>query len=512
MKILYKSIFLATLLLMIGCDDSFENDVTKVELNNGKADFSKFVSIGNSLTSGFADGTLYNSAQKQSFPAIIAGQMAVDFNQPLMPDDIGGFKDLGMNGKLTLQLVNGKPLPVPSESQTTFSNSFVSGKFNNMGVPGAKSFHLLANGYGNPAGLAQGAANPFFVRFASSANASVMEDVMAQKPTFFTLWIGNNDVLSYASSGGAGVNQKGNMNPASYGGNDLSDPTLVGGILKNILDGLVTNGGAKGAIANIPYVTSIPFFTTVPAKPLSPLNESYSQQLPMLNQFYGQLNQVFDALNASDRKIVFDDKGASGVVFVDDNLTNLSEQIKSVLIQAGQPEPQAQLMGIIFGQVRQSKKGDLIPLTMSSKIGQFSVERIQQLMQMGVPEAQAKMLSVMGLTYPLDEMVLSANEVSEVIKATNDINKSIEALAKTYKLAFVDMNYKMKELESGLMFDGVTYNATFVSGGAFSLDGVHLTSRGYAVIANYFMEAINSTYQSNLAMVNPNNYTGVQFP
>ena len=72
----------------------------------------------------------------------------------------------------------------------------------------------------------------------------------------------------------------------------------------------------------------------------------------------------------------------------------------------------------------------------------------------------------------------------------------------------------MLELQkaSGIQYDGVKYNAKFVTGGAFSLDGVHLTGRGYAVIANEFIIAINGKYNANLPKVNPNKYSGVKFP
>ena len=81
-------------------------------------------------------------------------------------------------------------------------------------------------------------------------------------------------------------------------------------------------------------------------------------------------------------------------------------------------------------------------------------------------------------------------------------------------MAFVDANAKMVELSkmSGILFDGVKYTATFVTGGTFSLDGVHLTGRGYALIANEFMKEINKKYKSTLPMVNVNSYQGVTFP
>jgi hypothetical protein len=57
---------------------------------------SKYVSLGNSLTSGYRDGALYLDGQNESYPSMIAQQMklaggASVFNQPLMSDNLGGF-------------------------------------------------------------------------------------------------------------------------------------------------------------------------------------------------------------------------------------------------------------------------------------------------------------------------------------------------------------------------------------------------------------------------------------
>ena len=62
---------------------------------------------------------------------------------------------------------------------------------------------------------------------ASSPTATVLGDALAQSPTFFTLSeIGGNDVLGYATSGGSGVDQTGNFDPSTYGGNDITDPNV----------------------------------------------------------------------------------------------------------------------------------------------------------------------------------------------------------------------------------------------------------------------------------------------
>jgi len=63
---------------------------------------------------------------------------------------------------------------------------------------------LISNTYGDINQLDLGLANPYFIRFASSPSTTVIADAAGQSPTFFTLWIGNNDVLSYATAGGDG--------------------------------------------------------------------------------------------------------------------------------------------------------------------------------------------------------------------------------------------------------------------------------------------------------------------
>src|SRR5690606_39546474 len=61
---------------------------------SGTANLSKYVSVGNSLTAGYADGALYITGQKNSYPNIMAQQFAFagggEFYQPLMNDNIGG--------------------------------------------------------------------------------------------------------------------------------------------------------------------------------------------------------------------------------------------------------------------------------------------------------------------------------------------------------------------------------------------------------------------------------------
>jgi lysophospholipase L1-like esterase len=124
-------------------------------------------------------------------------------------------------------------------------------------------------------------------------------------------------------------------------------------------------------------------------------------------------------------------------------------------------------------------------------------------------------LFIYGASFPIgDQYSLTADEVNNISTAVTAYNTSIRSMADSYGLAFVDMNKKMVELnsKSGITYNGVKYTATFVSGGTFSLDGVHLTGRGYAIVANEFIKSINAKYRSNLPQVDANKYSGVTFP
>ena len=367
-----------------------------------------------------------------------------------------------------------------------------------MGVPGAKSYHLVAPNYGSVSGVAAGTANPYFARFSSSESATVLEDALAQEPTFFTLWIGNNDVLSYATSGGSGEYQLNNTNPATYGENDITDPNLFAMLYGQMVDALAQN--AEGVLINIPNVTSVPYFTTVPFAPLSPADESFGPQIPTLNATFAPLNQAFAFLGVPERSVNFATDAASPVLIKDESLTDISAQLTEVLIGGGVDPATATLYGMQYGQSRQATAEDLLVLTSAGVIGNVNQERMQQLMDLGLDQQTAGQLSVNGVTYPMeDQFVLTDNEKNLVETATTAYNIAISQIAESNGLGFVDANALLSQLDAeGISFDGGVITSDFVTGGAFSLDGVHLTPRGYAVVANAIIAETNTTYGSNV--------------
>jgi lysophospholipase L1-like esterase len=397
------------------CEPSFD----EFKPSNGDADFSTFVAIGDSYSAGYTDGALGDSSQLFSFPNLIANQLKLvgmvgDFKQPLTPEKMSiGTTVLDANGTLNgyfkLRVVEKELLPVPTIGNPEVFSTLIGNQapFNNVAVPGAKSFHLLAPGFGNPANGA-GNYNPFFTRFASSLqSSSVVGDALLCQPTFFSLWIGGNDVLTYALAGGKR--------------DAITNSAYFEGVVNQIVTSLM-NSAPKGVVANVPNINALPYFTHI------------------INSLGYKPYVVKDA----------------------------------------------------SGSIRTLVEGELILLSASSYL------------KAGFGQSIDKPIS--------DEFVLDLNEINAINTATEAYNASLKKIAQEKDLAFVDLNEVMNGIINGKMIDGTKYTTAFVSGNVFSLDGIHATARGSAIIANEFIRAINLKYKSQIPLVNVNNYQTVIFP
>ncbi|PQJ15759.1 SGNH/GDSL hydrolase family protein [Aureicoccus marinus] len=495
MKKFYGSL-LVVALLAVGCaeDDPVivdPMDDDPIVYTSGSADFSSYVAIGNSLTAGFSDNALFIDGQTNSFPNMLAQNFALagggSFNTPFMADNLGGMT-LGGNpisgNRLILSFASGSPAPVPvAGTGTTEISNVLTGSFNNMGVPGAKSYHVVAPGYGNLAGVPIGQANPYYARFASSPNATVLGDAMALSPSFFSLWLGNNDVLGFAASGGSGVDQAGNLDPATYAGNDISDQNVFASVMNGILQTL-TSGGAEGAIANIPDVLKTPYFNTVPFNAI-PLDQATADVVNAAYAPYNgglaQLQQAgfITAEELAKRTINFT-AGNNAVVIIDEDLTDLTGVNPDLI------------------NMRQATAEDLLTLPAISFLGTLA--------------NPADPTSINGVAVPLaDNWVVTPEEGMMINNAIAGYNQTIAALATQYDIALVDANTLFDDLVANgfTQADGSVVTATFATGGGFSLDGIHPSPRGYAILANAFSAAINAKYGSNMPMINPLGFKGL---
>jgi hypothetical protein len=501
--------YIGLFLLSIGltsCDvnnelDTISEDIAPVvALNANGLDFSKYISVGASFTAGYTDGAMFAAAQGNSFPNILAGKFGTDFKQPLMNDNIGGLVFNGTVVQPPRFYFNGAGPARLSATPTTELTTVLSGPFNNLGAPGAKSFHLGVPGYGQ--------LNPYFGRMASSPGATVLGDAMAQSPTFFTLSeIGGNDVLGYALAGGDGVDQSpsatnptGNLDPATYGGTDITNPL----VFKQVFEGMVatlTSGGAKGVVANVPYITSLSNFTTVPYNPI-PASVGLAAQLNGAYAVYnGGLQNILDAKNAGllpanilllladfdqaevDKRQISFSAGQNAVVMLDESLTDLT------------------LINPALLSMRQSTANDLLVLASSAVIGTLAD-----------PNNPA---SVNGVGVPLaDNWVITPEEQFAITTATDAYNAIIEATAAANaNVALVDFKAILQEAATtGIVFDQYTMTTNLVTGGMVSLDGVHLTARGYALMANKILAAMDTEFGSNFTSATNGLATAGNYP
>lgn len=445
MKYRFRSIPLALVaaLSLSACKPSLSNE----PYSKGPLDFSNYIAVGNSLTAGYADGTLYRSGQQAAYPAILSSV----FNQfgpspyrvPLLPGNAGW-----PSPKRVLEMkVN--CAGVESLTPVFYSGSFdtagsatsvaAQGPYTNLGVPGIRAIDYLFPGYP--------ALNPYSSRFFSDLSSTPLAELSRIRPSFFTMWIGNNDVLGYATSGGDGKSANGSF----FDLNSISHPILFKAAVDSVLGRLMPSGSnAQGAVINIPDVTAIPFFTTVRYDGLEITRQG---ELDSLNFLYAPTGISFSM-------------GKNPFIIQDNSLPPL--------------------------RYRKARAGEYILLN--------------------VPQDSLSCAGWGGRKAIPSQYVLDANEVQAIKEATAMFNGILKTAAYSRGLAYVDINSYLSSISSGILYNGITLNAEYVKGGAFSLDGVHLTPRGNALVTNEIIRTINFHYGTSLPTVDINAYNGVIFP
>ena len=208
----------------------------------------------------------------------------------------------------------------------------------------------------------------------------------------------------------------------------------------------------QGVIANIPEFTSFPFYTLIPYDGVE-LSLSKADSL----------NDLYHPVGATHVNF-FEGEGNS---FTTVDPTN------------------------VFG-VDQLGKGEYITLT--------------------VPLDSMKCVFMGTVVAIPEQYVLDSSEVLLIEQTISGYNAIINERASYYNIAKVDVNSYFNSIIAGIKWNGVAFNADFVSGGFFSLDGFHLTQKGNALIANEFIKAINMHYDATLPTVPCLDCKGVLFP
>ncbi len=203
--------------------------------NTGKADFSRFVALGDSLGAGFTNGGLVQGAQKNSVPALLAEQATGHgIEQPLVSEP-------GIPALLQLQGISPvRVVELPGSGHPL--NAMLPRPYDNLSVPGFRLGDALRNRDRGPTDAAT---------LVLRTSNTQLEQALALHPTFALVWLGNNDVLAAATSGR--VIEGVTLTPVAQ---FQADYTALVAALQG--------AGAKLVLANLPDVTSIPFVTTIP--------------------------------------------------------------------------------------------------------------------------------------------------------------------------------------------------------------------------------------------------------
>lgn len=489
MKTINKiSAFVICLLFAGACTYDFPE--FQEEPTQGEADFTKMISVGNSLTAGFMNGALYTESQNNSFVSTLATQMALvggssTFNQATINSTNGCYNPSGgcTAGRLYLKISGASAVPTPKPGHgdlTLFAPLSAGDKaaLNNFGIPG-----VTLGGALSPAL----SANPYYGKIASNAGTSTLIDdaaaALANGGTFFTFWLGNNDVLGYATAG------------ASAGGTLTSNGDFATNFNLALDAMLDANPDAMGAVGNIPDVTSVPFFTTVPYNPVTLVQAQVDGLNPAFAAYNGGLdvafaNSLITAEERDARKIIFV-VGKNPVTMVDEKLTDLS--------------------GLGLPSYRFATANDLLVLPAASFIGTLVGGNPTLINGISVPLADQWIVGGLDGAW-----VVTSTEKEEIQNAITAFNGTISAAvaANSDRLVLVDANAALTLLKT----TSVTINGSAITAsitppnGAFSLDGIHPNARGSAYMANEFIKAINAKFGSNIPLCNPNAFSGNELP
>ncbi len=447
---LHFSILLSILFIITSCTPDLEG----TDPTPGDADFSKSVAIGGNYLSGYQHGALFQKGQKLSIPALLAEQFKLvgggSFPQALMPDDNG----IGLNTKpWESRFITPSHLNFKTDCKGVSALSPIKDTIS-LSAAAPYLIGIAGNGIQNlaiPYANTVDYFNPAFGNSISAGNSNPYYSRIASNPGMSTLYL---DVKTQnASFVTAWLGMEDIYNYASTGGTVGTIPSSAqfSMYLDSILTGLTANG-AKGVIANIPGFRVYPYYTLVKWD-----NADLSQnQADSLNDIYWPAGLTHINFYPGRNGFVIDDVTASG-------------------------------------GYRQIRNGEYITLSVpldSMKCHKYGL-----------------LINTIN-----DRYVLDSTEIFFIDQAISSYNAVIAQKASQYNLALVDMNSYFTSVQAGIKWDGVDLNATFVSGGFFSLDGYHPNQKGYALIANEFIKAINSKYNAFIPAINCVDCDGILFP
>ena len=150
----------------------------------GGSMFLRYVSLGNSITAGFQSGGIDSVLQSVAYPVLVANAMGG--SQFFIPTLVSPGCPPPYTNIFTGARVGGLPATF-----CAFRSGRIPPYLSNLGVPGAKAKDLLAN---LGAGTSANALTQLML-----GGRTQLDALADARPTFVSVWIGNNDVLGAAT-------------------------------------------------------------------------------------------------------------------------------------------------------------------------------------------------------------------------------------------------------------------------------------------------------------------------
>ena len=181
-KHLARAAAIGAVLAVVACESN--RDLLGPNPPSGGEIFQSYVAIGNSITAGFQSNGINDSTQRQSYALLLARSMGTRYAYPALA--MPGCTAPIANTQ-TGALVGGA---APGACAARIPAS-VTEVLNNVAVPGAR--------VADPTSPSTGSSNAL-TTFILGGKSQVQKALDAD-PTFASVWIGNNDVLSAGLSG-----------------------------------------------------------------------------------------------------------------------------------------------------------------------------------------------------------------------------------------------------------------------------------------------------------------------
>ncbi|MTI31695.1 hypothetical protein [Xanthovirga aplysinae] len=392
---------------------------------------------------------------------------------------------------------------------------------------------------------------------------------------FFTLWIGNNDVLNYAFA-------------------DKEAPTSVdefSSYIEGVIGGLkAANPEVQGALLNVPDITSIPYFDyvgwnglvidgatadvlnatykgniepgileavklgvitegvrikvvagialeLVKAQLMDPNgpNMSEEQALAYLDTAEGQAqvdalidsyeNRTLpeDDLAAYDAAVAVEMENQQPIIVATlDGYNNglLPEEDMLMLQAAIEEQFNITIEGLKAAGIYPTFQEGPNPFVVAVDVTEENPLGIRQAVEgelialsiLSLPDQPLEENGPSKVTALADEFVLELEEIQTIQNAVKDYNASLKNIAAANGFAYVDMKSLIEQYQKGYSVDGVRFSSEFVTGGIFGLDGIHLTQPAAAIVANEIIRTVNEHYDSSISPVNVNEFEGIEMP